>query len=169
MKYIVKFSCLSYLKKYFFEACTFSTFHFFQFDFDVLWTINNFFDWSISYLKIVPEQILEMFFRPLNTFFLDGNFNLCSRGVFLSAAFNIYHGNSNIFSTEYLILLIWPRMHSTCSFWYLIVTSQWDFLHPCAFAFVRIHILKKDVFFLAYLVFKSLQLTPREIYISLLI
>ena len=48
-----------------------------------------------------------------------------------------------------MILLIWPWMYSSCSFWCVFVRSPWAFLKLCSLAFVGFLLNKDAVFILS--------------------
>ena len=62
-------------------------------------------------------------------------------------SFTFCHANHDCLSSEFLILLIWPWINSTYSFWYVFSSSHRAFLSFYTLALVRFLLLSKDSFF----------------------
>ena len=86
-RWIEQFPCLSYFKMYLIEACIFSRFIGFRTVYSPKLISCDFFRWLVRDFKRVINQILEMFFPLLNSFFLTGRFHSFSQSCFLSIDF----------------------------------------------------------------------------------
>ena len=95
-------------------------------------------------------------------------FSFAPNMIFLPlTSFTVCHANCGcLFSTELLILLIWPLMYSNFSFSCVLISSFWAFLSFCKLAFVEFLFLSKDAFF-KLSPFPYLLVTPMELYIWL--
>ena len=64
-------------------------------------------------------------------------------------SFTVCHASRDYLpSTEFLILLIWPGIYSSCSSWYVLVSSLWTFLSFSTLVFVWFLLLSEDTLFM---------------------
>ena len=92
-------------------------------------------------------RFLKCSFQFWSLFSWLATFSFALKVIFLLlTSFTVCHAYFDcLISTEFLILLTWPRMYFSCYFWYLL--STWVFLNFYIILLVGFLLLSKDTFF----------------------
>ena len=136
----------------YFKASSFSAFNFLKFflcrlscrPLLIFWSVSLWFQKGFQADSEMFIQLQKYSWLTALSFALDVLF-------FRLTSLTVSHAIRDYLSpTEFLILSIWPWMYTNYSFWYVLVSSFWNFQSFCAFAFVGFLYLSKDDFLKLY-------------------